>query len=106
MSIKAPIFPRGKSPAVDGIQESDLPNMAMTPMLRMLLLLLLAVPARAVGLRDQTAIQSTVQRDPTDEAVVTSTVRRLCFHCIRSCLHGRDACEHCVRGCVPLSIAN
>ena len=103
MSIKAPIFPRGKSPAG---HESDLPNMAMTPMLRMLLLLLLAVPARAVGLRDQTAIQSTVQRDPTDEAVVTSTVRRLCFHCIRSCLHGRDACEHCVRGCVPLSIAN
>ena len=74
----------------------------MAVALRMLLLLLLAVPARAVGLRESTAIQ----RDPTDEAVVTATVRRLCFHCIRACLHGRDACEHCVRGCVPLSIAN
>jgi len=43
-------------------------------------------------------------RDPRDRAVITDTVERLCFHCIKACLRGTGPCEKCVRGCVPMSI--
>ena len=59
----------------------------------------------AVNSTVETTHADTAARDPTDKEVVLATVKRLCFHCIRGCLHGRAACEQCVRGCVPLSIA-
>ena len=43
-------------------------------------------------------------RDPMDDATQTETIKRLCFHCIRSCLRGKGACEKCIHGCVPASM--
>ena len=45
-------------------------------------------------------------RDPTDDDVQAQTIKRLCFHCIRGCLRGRDACQKCIQGCVPGSMIN
>ena len=36
--------------------------------------------------------------------MITDTVERLCFHCIKACLRGTGPCEKCIRGCVPMSI--
>ena len=70
-----------------------------------------AAVKESAALQASHGVNSTVEsshgagRDPTDKEVVLATVKRMCFHCIRGCLHGRAACEQCVRGCVPLSIA-
>ena len=39
-----------------------------------------------------------------DDVTQADTVKRLCFHCIRSCLQGKGACEKCIHGCVPASM--
>ena len=81
--------------------------------IRVFLLLLLTMTAFSAGIEVGSAsalVESSQHaaadsRDPTSKDVIKATVKRLCFHCIRGCLHGRDACEHCIRSCVPLSIA-
>ena len=43
-------------------------------------------------------------RNPLDDDVREQTIKRLCFHCIRNCLRGKDACEKCIHGCIPASM--
>ena len=60
--------------------------------------------ARITGLRAPRAQKLTLGRDPMDDDEQAATIKRLCFHCIRGCLRGKDACEKCIHGCIPASM--